>query len=48
MGISIASRWPVRQSRELDLHLTERVGEFPATTLVADIDVPGGFGRLLL
>ena len=47
MGVSIASRWPVRQSRELDLHLTERVGEFPATTLVADIDVPGGIGRLL-
>jgi len=47
MGVSIASRWPVRRMRELDLHLTERVGEFPATTLVAEVDAPAEIGRVL-
>jgi endonuclease/exonuclease/phosphatase family metal-dependent hydrolase len=47
MGVSIASRWPVRRTRELDLHLTERVGEFPATTLVAEVDAPAEFGRVV-
>jgi endonuclease/exonuclease/phosphatase family metal-dependent hydrolase len=47
MGVSIASRWPVRRVSELDLHLTDRVGEFPATTLIAEIDAPDGIGRLV-
>jgi endonuclease/exonuclease/phosphatase family metal-dependent hydrolase len=47
MGVSIASRWPIREVREIDQHVTERVGEFPATTLIADIDVPGDIGRVL-
>jgi endonuclease/exonuclease/phosphatase family metal-dependent hydrolase len=46
VGVSIASRWPVRQVRELDQHVTSRVGEFPATTLVAEIDAPA-VGRVL-
>src|SRR5438067_4174880 len=47
MVVSIVSSWPVRQVHELDLHLTDRVGEFPATTLIAEIEVPTPIGRTL-
>ena len=46
-GISIASRWPFAAVKELDLHVSPRVGEFPAATLVAEVVVPGRIGSLL-
>ncbi len=47
MGVSIASRWPIGQVRELDLNVTPRTAEFPCTTLLAEIAAPAPFGRLL-
>ncbi|HZR40511.1 MAG TPA: endonuclease/exonuclease/phosphatase family protein [Ktedonobacteraceae bacterium] len=47
MGISIASRWPLREVRELDLHVTPRTGDFPCGTLVAEIFAPDPIGPLL-
>jgi endonuclease/exonuclease/phosphatase family metal-dependent hydrolase len=41
-GASIASRWPIRQVREVDLHLTPRTSDFPCTTMMADLDTPNG------
>jgi hypothetical protein len=47
-GITLASRWPIGEVHELDLHVTPTVGpEFPAATLAAEIDVPDAVGRLL-
>jgi endonuclease/exonuclease/phosphatase family metal-dependent hydrolase len=46
-GITIASRWPIEDLRELDLHVTPRIVAFPAATLVAAIDAPAPFGRVL-
>lgn len=46
-GISIASRWPFGEVRELDLNVTPRTAEFACTTLLARIDVPGSLGELL-
>ena len=46
-GCSIASRWPIAQVRELDLNVTPRTADFPCTTLLAEIDAPAPFGRLL-
>lgn len=48
MGVSIASRWPIGEVRELDLHLTPRTGEFPCTTLAAEIAGSDTVGPLLL
>ena len=44
---AIASRWPVATVRELDQQLTARTGDFPVTTLLAEIDVPDAIGRVL-
>ena len=44
---AIASRWPLRTVRELDQQLTPRTATFPATTLVAEVDVPQPVGPLL-
>jgi endonuclease/exonuclease/phosphatase family metal-dependent hydrolase len=41
-GISIASRWPLVRTHELDLHLTPRTADFACASLVADIDAPTG------
>ena len=46
-GCSIASRWPLRNVQELDLHLTPRTVDFPCATLVAEIDAPEPLGTLL-
>jgi endonuclease/exonuclease/phosphatase family metal-dependent hydrolase len=47
-GITLASRWPIGEVHELDLHVTPTVGlEFPAATLAAEIDVPDAVGQLL-
>jgi dienelactone hydrolase len=34
-GISIASRWPIGEVRELDLYVTTRTTDFACTTLMA-------------
>jgi endonuclease/exonuclease/phosphatase family metal-dependent hydrolase len=43
-GASIASRWPLREVREIDLHVTARSRQvdFPCITLIADIETPVG------
>ena len=46
-GISIASRWPLGRVEELDLQVNARTGDFACTTLIAELDVPGGIGPLL-
>lgn len=46
-GISIASRWPIRDVCELDLHVTQRTRDFACGTLVAEIAAPDPFGPLL-
>lgn len=47
MGISIASRWPLRTVHELDLHVTPRTGDFPCGTLAAEVFAPDPVGPLL-
>ena len=47
MGISVASRWPLGEVRELDLHVTPRTVDFPCTTLVAEVFAPDPVGPLL-
>jgi endonuclease/exonuclease/phosphatase family metal-dependent hydrolase len=46
-GISIASRWPVGEVREVDLNVTPRTVDFACTTLVAEILAPDPVGSLL-
>jgi endonuclease/exonuclease/phosphatase family metal-dependent hydrolase len=47
-GISIASRWPIGELHELDLHLNSRPDpDFPCATLAAEISVPGQIGQVL-
>lgn len=48
MGISIASRWPIRVVAELDLNVTPRTADFPCTIVIAEVDAPEPFGPLLL
>ena len=45
-GSSVASRWPVRDVTEVDLHLTARTGDYSAGTVLAGIDSP--VGRLVV
>ena len=48
-GISIASRWPIRRTHEVDLSIaSERTGNFACTALIAEIDAPQPIGRLLV
>ncbi len=42
MGISIASRYPIRSVDEVDLQINERTDDFPCTALLAVIDSPAG------
>ena len=44
---AIACRWPLLWVRELDQQLTPRTADFPATTLLAEIDAPDPVGKLL-
>jgi endonuclease/exonuclease/phosphatase family metal-dependent hydrolase len=46
-GISLASRWPLGEVRELDLHATSRTSDFACGTLMADVHAPEPFGSLL-
>jgi endonuclease/exonuclease/phosphatase family metal-dependent hydrolase len=47
MGVSIASRWPLTDPGELDLHLTPRTGDFPCATLAVEVGVPVPVGPIL-
>jgi endonuclease/exonuclease/phosphatase family metal-dependent hydrolase len=46
-GISIASRWPVEDVQEVDLHVTPRTGVFSCAALMAEIRFPDPIGPLL-
>lgn len=45
-GITTASRWPFGKVFEVDLHLTDRTGDFACTSLVTEIHAPPPFGRI--
>jgi endonuclease/exonuclease/phosphatase family metal-dependent hydrolase len=47
MGISIASRWPFGEIKEIDLNVTPRTDGFPCTTLIAEINAPEAVGFFL-
>jgi endonuclease/exonuclease/phosphatase family metal-dependent hydrolase len=47
-GVSIASRWPVLEVHEVDLHVTPRTGDYSCGTLVARVAAPDPFGPVLL
>ncbi|MFL5840670.1 MAG: endonuclease/exonuclease/phosphatase family protein [Thermoleophilaceae bacterium] len=47
-GVSIASRCPIVEVRQLDLEVSARVAGFPCTALAAEIDAPPPVGRLFL
>ena len=47
-GVSIASRWPLAEVRELDFDVTPRTGDFACTALAARVDAPPPFGPVLL
>lgn len=46
-GASLASRWPLIDVREADLHVTPRTAGFACTTVVAEVQAPGPLGSLL-
>jgi endonuclease/exonuclease/phosphatase family metal-dependent hydrolase len=46
-GASIASRWPLGEVREADLHLTPRTADYPCGTLAAEVLAPEPLGTLL-
>lgn len=46
-GASIASRWPLGEVREVDLHVTPRTADYPCATLIAEILAPDPVGPLL-
>lgn len=48
VGIAIASRWPFRAVREVDLGVTTRIGNAPTFALLAEVDVPEPFGPILM
>jgi endonuclease/exonuclease/phosphatase family metal-dependent hydrolase len=39
-GISIASRWPIVDAHELDLHVTPRTSDFACATLIVEVRTP--------
>jgi endonuclease/exonuclease/phosphatase family metal-dependent hydrolase len=48
-GVSIGSRWPIAGVREVDLEaVSPRTGAFACTALLAEIEAPPPFGRLVL
>ena len=44
---AIASRWPIESVTEVDLHVTPRTSGVACTTMVAEINAPEPFGRVL-
>jgi endonuclease/exonuclease/phosphatase family metal-dependent hydrolase len=47
-GASVASRWPILEVHEVDLHLTPRTGDYSCGTVVAEVAAPASLGRLLV
>ncbi len=47
-SVAIASRWPLGEVREVDLHLTGRTRDFPCVTLIAEVLAPPPLGPLLV
>lgn len=47
-GFSIASRWPLRNVHELDLHVTPRTADFACGAMVAELLAPAPLGPLLV
>src|SRR5215211_5054083 len=47
-GASVASRWPILEVSEVDLHLTPRTGDDSCGTVVAEVAAPASLGRLLV
>jgi endonuclease/exonuclease/phosphatase family metal-dependent hydrolase len=47
-GVSVASRWPVTEVHEVDLHVTDRTGDYSCGTLVVRVAVPDPVGPVLL
>jgi endonuclease/exonuclease/phosphatase family metal-dependent hydrolase len=45
-GITTASRWPFGRVFEVDLHLTDRTGDFACTCLVTEVLAPDPWGRI--
>lgn len=45
-GITTASRWPIGEFIEVDLHLTERTGDFACACLITEILAPDPVGRV--
>jgi endonuclease/exonuclease/phosphatase family metal-dependent hydrolase len=46
-GASIASRWPLGEVRETDLHVTPRTQDYPCGTLAVEILAPDPLGTML-
>jgi endonuclease/exonuclease/phosphatase family metal-dependent hydrolase len=46
-GISIASRWPITASEEIDLNVSPRTADFACGALVATVEAPAPIGPLL-
>jgi endonuclease/exonuclease/phosphatase family metal-dependent hydrolase len=46
-GASVASRWPILEVHEVDLHLTPRTGDYSCGTVIAELAAPAPLGRLL-
>jgi endonuclease/exonuclease/phosphatase family metal-dependent hydrolase len=47
MGVSIASRHPLKAVYEIDLHVTTRTDDFPSGALIAEVASPDPVGSLL-
>jgi len=47
-GASVASRWPILEVHEVDLHLTSRTGDYSVGTVIAELQAPDPLGRLLV
>jgi endonuclease/exonuclease/phosphatase family metal-dependent hydrolase len=45
-GASVASRWPIGQVHEVDLHLTPRTGDYSCGAVIAEVAGPEPLGRL--
>jgi hypothetical protein len=47
-GASVASRWPIGQVHEVNLHLTPRTGDYSCGAVIAEVLAPEPLGRLLM
>ncbi|GAA4969997.1 endonuclease/exonuclease/phosphatase family protein [Kineococcus glutinatus] len=48
VGAVLTSRWPLRPVREVDLHVDDRVGLPWSAAVLAEVEVPGPVGPVLL